>query len=1368
MTQRHTQYFSKGQLQDISPSLQPDGTYRSGRNVRLLYNVDPEGDPKEGRSLALEVMAGTSPAYSLPDGYWPLGEIDTDLGLAVLSTNGMFSEIGLVDPDSYGVGILPAGAIRPKGFAYVYYTLYNDQYDPNNERLELYAGDHIQLTTITENELITRIQWVDGVDGHGIRTLNLNRCWEEGGGLYHRQIQLGSLTTYPRHLSIHQMMVMPEVNFGSLDYERRIDGNLLSGGYQITYRYRTLDGHASPWAPITTRPYFVSDKPIPTNPSISHHVRYMGASGVATQDGLRFVLAGVDSRWNTLEVAVLYHRGSVGVERALLTQRIELDTLANDLASIPIEVKTFSGTALNTAEFLSQQQSFERVQSIASLNSRLYAFNVDTTPALAVDASQVSTEFCEQLFTPDTTAAPTFKPKPNPENPYRQDGDKLTNSLPETVTRQLSLYNTRFGGKVFASLPIIEDYNHNKGVQVATRLAGYRRGETYGFAAVCRDTRGIPYFATPLADITFPDWSGLPPARDNKTVQVGAVFNNIKLPKSMVYARNGKRRLGSIEIVRTQASGRLDFQALAINCTVNVPENSTTAESDQGYKKIEPHASWNNGFRLANTGIGGGPSHYGPHWTKTENTNIKNQGAIVEISFKGRTNDPTVTINKSYWATLHAPDVLTTGILPDLSKSPSSRLEMLGAAHGSQGNEIRLTIAELLEDPIGSGNFVDPFPSGRGGPLHIYTKNYKTNGQLLAGGDANGRPKLGDKTRIKSWFLHNQSRTDVSYSNIDTDNDKLIFSPYQSLFPQYREGAFAGTNQPEYRIRWGTAGNPRPGQKHGPWNFVDAFLAPGTIVACLKDWEAVDVIESPDSYVSLAIVNHVKSADPQPAADERSYYPTGYFLPITDEVLAELPIEADSSGQQIAYILSGVEVFGGDTYVNLVDLCRLYPLWDNGCERRNSYTPDFGVGHIVPMESKFNYALRQGRSLANNAMYSQEAACENRFLHATNGIAFGQPEEWNINEVLVTKETIAIYKPLPSTVILAHNRKYSIYVSQPKLYGERDDSFRQWRPADYYDLDGTKGEGVRMEVLLGGLYAWQERDYGRVRARDRAIIPTSVGELTTGTGKDLDGIDYAGQGVGLHEFNALSVSADRAYWIDSEQKLLCRFSQAGKDDLSDRGHAHDLFTLTLPDHRAAKFSLGVDHRSGDVWITYGQQLVNQTRTVLYNEKLDVFIGEQDCQPARYTMWRGKLYGIHPGKKHQIHVLASGAAGIYFDQSYLAEVEWIVNPQVMYPKVFDNAAITLTGRDALVSMTMRTQTDQQIVDLRPGVDYRVAFRQGQLWFPLMNLVPRDGDVDPRLRDQYLIMTLSIDSTQLSVSDRFTLTGADTLYRLSPRY
>jgi hypothetical protein len=1306
-------------------------------------------------------------------GYTSIGEIDTDLGLVVFSHNGVQSEIGLVDPDSDSIDILAANAYRPAGYRFAYYTLYNDQFDPNGDRLDFATAPHFQPTTEQENKLISRIYWAVG--NQGLRLLNLRLCFDAAGQFYHDSILSGALASYPRHLSVHQMDVLPDVAFGSLEYERRIDGSLLSGGYQISYRYRNADGHASPFAPILTRPYFVSDKAIPTNPEISHHARYMGASGVTTSDGLQFRLTGVDLRWDTLEIAVLYHRGAVGAERALLTHRIPLSTNPADSTSILISIISFTGTSINTAEFLSQQQNFETVQTVASGNNQLYVGGVKLTPALLVDATRVTHGFCEQLFRPDTTVAPTFKEKVNPENPSRKDGDKLTNSFPSTTTRKTALYIDKAGQPVYRNLLVENDYDHSKGVQVATRLTGYRRGETYPFSMVCLDTKGIPYFAVPLGDITFPDWAASPPTRGQSikipilggsitisiplysTAHLGVTFNGIRLPASMVYTASGKRRLGSIIICRGEASGRIGFQALAVNCTVNVVTDSSVEDSDQGFKTVKPHSSWNNAFSVKNSGFGGGPSHFGPHDNRVIDTNVINQGAIVEISFKGKTEEPAYTINKAYWVTLHAPDVLTRGGLPDLTSDATARLQLLGSAHGASGNEIRMDIAEQRPR----------FPQALDGPLHVYTKNYRTNGQMLAGGEANGRPKLGSKTRIKRAFTHNRESRKFIYADIDPENEKLVFDPKVSLMTQINDVHFNGTTQPEYRLRWGSGGNYRLGQSKWAWNFIDAILHPGAIIAKLLDWETVDVIESRSSYVSLSVVNFVKGADIQPAADERTYIPTGYMLNITDELLSTLPVDTDKAGKVTAFVINGAEVYGGDTTVSLVDICRLYPLWSEDCERRNSYTPDYGVGHIVPMESQYNYGLRQGRSLANNGMYTQSAACENENLHATGGIAWGQPEEWNLNDVLTPKETIALYKPLPATVKLTDDRPASIYSSQPKVYGERDDSYRQWRPLDYTDLDGSKGPVMRMEPILNGIYVFQRRDYGRLRARERAIVPTSVGELTTGTGKNLDGVEYGGHGVGLHEFNAMVNGGIRLYWLDSERKLLCRFSQAGRDELSEREHAHDLFMLSVPNLGVDKLAMGIDERHGDVWITYGKAFVSATRTVIYNEKLDSFVNDQtDCQAVRYVNWRGKLYGINPLHKEQTHIYGTGPLGVYFDRQYNAELGWIANPQAIYPKTFDNMAISVEGYPALVQLEMRTRSDYQVVNLLTHP--RVRWRESRLWMPLMSEQPGAGRrANPRLRDQYLSLLLTIDPTRLGPGERFSLTATDILYRLSPK-
>lgn len=1314
---RHTSLFSAGMVGDVDEALQPDATYRDARNLRLLYNTapdDPSLTPQEkatkGKSLSLELIPGTTLATMLPDGYRVLGKgVYTPLGLIVWLTNGLNAEIG-----------------RIQRFPWRYETLYNDRLDPNGDRLSLHLGDRLQARVVTENAHSCRVYWVDNY--HGLRVLNLWLAFDSAGQAYH------AVGAYPKFLSVHQMDAQPSLTLARMAFESRIDGSLLSGAYQLSYRYRAKDGHPSPWAPLTL-PVWVTDQPLPLVESApNHHVRYFGAAGAQTSEGLRFSLTGLDTRWDEVEVALLYHSANLGVERARIVKIVQ--TTAN----LTVDIAQFTGTAVPIESFKMAFQTLPRVGTFGIANNMLYPGNVTQQEPLTINADKFRADFTSFDFCADTTNEPKFVERENLANPSRKDGDKLTNSPRQRKTLSRIKYTSKTGFPQFEYNTVADDYINNKGQLVQMLFRGYRRGETYGFGAVCRDDKGNKYYVQALGEITMPTLDKFSTSRfdpiSNQWLlrSLGVVLNGIRIPYNVAYYPDGKRRLSSIEIVRTEPSGRIGFQGVILPCTTNAdPNNDDLIEEDRNLKKIEPSISWNNAFNLEYAANAGGSGHLSTHMSA-----IQQGENVADIH-------PAFALNKAYWATIHAPDVLIKGVLPE--NSPAHRLELIGAAHKSTvSNEIRLAMAKPTDPPDAS--------------LMFYTKNYKVNAQLLALGDSHGRPVIGSKSRVRTWFLHNQMNNEKLYENIDPDDPKAKFNPNQNLYPDVGYDRINGTTQPTYRPSNGTP------------NWADSVLEPNSIVCKTQDWEIVDVIENKSSYVSVNLVNFVGPPTLTTPPDEWVYQPTGYVLPITDYVLSDLPTELDAAGNVAYFVINGAEVYGGDTYVNLFDFAQLYPRWEINCNRRAGYTADYGVGRIVPIESQFNIPMRAGRSLANNAFFPQAAACDNEVPHTTGGISWLQVEDWNMAAVMNPKETIALHNPLPHGIIPVADRIYSIYYSELKTYGEREDSFRKQLASNYYDLEGTKGPIMLLETLLGGLYCWQTDDYGRVRTFDRGLIPSSVGELTTGSGKALDGIEYSKQGFGLQQFSAFTADEGRAYWVDVRRKTLCRFSQAGKDELSERERAHDLFHVLLPSDasRLKKIELTLSPDDKELWVSWDVAATSTQAaihgTLVYTEALDLLSGWSDLVGDKYLLFGTTLLATNPAKRNQVDECGVGLPGQFFGVTYPAYVTWVVNPFPKQPKKFDNMYLTVNeqGRDALVGLRMRTATDLQELNLIDGVDSGVEYRRGRLLMDLLEPIDENAeDSRPRLWGHTLRLELLINPLRLPPFGRLTLMAADTLYR-----
>ncbi len=1321
---RKINVFSGGMSGDVDDTLQPDGTYRDNRNFRLLYNtavnqseVTAPEEALNGKSLSLELIPGTVLATVFPAGYRALHKgTKSPFGLIVFLTNGENAEIGLI-----------------RNNPWTYQTLYSDTRDPNGDTLDLHAGDRLQAYVITENAGVCRIYWTDNVSGHGSRVLNLNLVFNEAGVPYH-----ASASPYPKWLSVHNMDAQPVLDPPEVNFKKRIAGNLPSGAFQVTTRHRLKDGHDSPWSTLSPV-LWVYDQTMPeTDTPMNHHRRYMGAASVPTNEGLQYELSGIDTRWDEIEVALLYHSANVGVERA----RIVAILPATEHTRI-IDITQFVGRAVTLESFRTSYQTLTRVGTLTSANNLMYQGDVDQQQPLTINNEKFKAEFTSFDFCADVTNEPKFTAMANPANPSRQDGDKLTNSPRETRSVSTQRFINRNGFPQLKEHLVVDDYVNFKGQLVQHLFRGYRRGETYNLGAVCRDDRGNQYFVQPLGEVRIPTLSEQPTSYYDQQKgrwllrSLGLKLSGIRIPYEVAYYPSGKRRLSTIEIVRTDASGRLGFQGVIMPCTTNIPFNGVI-EDDQRGKKVEPAIGWNNAYTLPYNAGTAGVGHRATHRSA-----VQTGDKVKDI----RADD---AANKAYWQQIHAPDVLIEEKLPELS--PACRLQLVGTAHKSTlSNEIRLSLAAAKD-----GN--------RDASMMFYTKNYKVNGSIKQNGDSYGRPKMNDSTRIRTWFRNDSAELKLK-ENVDPDDPEITFGSAQNLHPFIGGDQINKTTQPAYRP---------PTQ--GVENRVDAILQLGAVIAKTQDWETTDVIESNSSYVSVHLVNFVQPPTNTAAADELIYVPTGYVLNTTDQVLDSMPFETDTAGNKRFLVLNGAEVYGGDTYVNLFDFAQLYPYWEINCNRRYGYTTDYGVGRIVPIESKYNLSMRAGRSLANNAFFPQAASCENEVPHSTGGIAWTQAEDWNISSVLIPKETLALYSPQPKGTVLVSDRIYSIYNTQPKLYGEREDSFRKQLVNDFVDLDGTKGRVMRLESVFGGVYCWQEFEYGRVRTYERGYVASSVGQLTTGAGKVLDGVEYSKQGLGLQQFNAFVADENRVYWIDGIRHSLCRFSQAGNDELSEREKAHDLFFVLLPKNGPMEdVELTTNPIHKEVLVSWSvrnrvDNSISRRGTLAYSEALDTVGGWYDQYPDKNLLFDNILLMTDPDNPHKLYEAGVGLPCHFFGKYYPAKLTWIVNPTPMYPKKFDNMflSVSLAGRKALVKLDMVTENDRQALDLRDQVDSGVQFRRGRLMMPLLQEIEEDAEESmPRLWGKTLRLTLHADASLLEQGDRLTLLASDTIYRLINR-
>ncbi|MCE7039232.1 hypothetical protein [Dyadobacter sp. CY312] len=1348
-----TNTFLGGMKGDMDRHIQQNSTYRFAISARLLWNStnDPsktlEENVKNGVSLAIVNARGNRFEIALCDGYKLIGSINSNEGTLMLLTNGINSEIGIFDLND---NIFGANHVK-------YTTLFNDRFDPNGDKLNFKQRYYAHGFYVYENEFTRRFYWTDGHNQK--RVINLALFFDKQAKPIHKQ-GCDAISVYPKSMSVHAFDERMDLVFPRLKFQERIVGRCKSGQYQLVIKYLSDNSHSSVWSP-DSRSVFVTDQKMDgsvvtagiTYDEIvgyqsNHHNRTMGESNIMTDEGLRWQLTGIDTRWDKIVVGYIYHTTSIAFQEA--TEYKTLDITGSEMT---VDIIGHTGTAITKAELNQRFETQMSVGTIAQQENRMWDGNIELLPDMTLDLSQVKVKPIARYYNPDSTREPKFTAKFNPVS-GRDDNDPITNSTTEIPSFTLSNFT---GDNETYGAGVKKDYVNYKGQLFNFLYKGFFRGETQPFALVVIDRKGNPLFAQHITDYTFPnqydtkdpegnvtDWtlSRQNPDGSFDLRIMGAMLSNISLPSKILYDKFGKLNVSGFMIVRTERIKRIANQGLIFNC--NISPNGSTVTQNDAY--VHPMIFWNNNYSVNPTPLDIPDAHR--YFAGIDGSTYL-QNKEHHLSWPA--------FSAGSFFNYHSPDILIEEKLSE--ELTKGKFEKVGFVHKAYSET------------------VDIFSS------HHYSKLYKTSPIDFADEMVkikNSRAKIGSQSRIKLAMIHDQSSVHI-YPKFDPEtsdqNDYRVH--VQAFFPHNGLGS------------------------QGQWK---ATQQPNSVILKLMDWKLVDSIESPNSKASFSIVNWKVTPDvyytdnDESSLEKRRYFSTGHFQPITEEILNKAAKTFNANGTVKDYVFNNIEVWGGDCYNTLFDFTRLYPDYQNCVQFSNAY-PDYSVSLIAPIESKYNLSLLYGRKFAANAVMPMRTSCTGENKHLSNGIKPIQPEDWSYNEVLLLQETAKFYTPKPADVKIVTSRPSTIWWSPKKVYGELEDSYRQRLVYDYGDAIGEHGSIQRFVQAFNYLYCIQESGFGLLQTNLKTMIPSDTGDIFVKSADVFSGVQYYSKTYGTQHPNSAWARENQLGFTDARNGKILVFSQAGlKKESEEDGLNDPIMAKTIYFDRSIEHDpengifvdivAAVDKENEDVLITFHHQIpmqvpgniddrINELKsfTIHYNLNQNLFHGFQPFTPYIYFNNGRYLLSTRPevGKENQVYIHNHGKYGQWYEQYHPTRIIIEVNPQPNAEKVYDNAVINVNeeGFRRISEIIGKCKENSHNLILTEKVsgalvypDDRADYRESSLKLPLHEY-DWEG-LKERLRGKVLRLEIVIDNSQQDIDgidQQVAITSIDTLFRLS---
>ena len=278
---------------------------------------------------------------------------------------------------------------------------------------------------------------------------------------------------------------------------------------------------------------------------------------------------------------------------------------------------------------------------------------------------------------------------------------------------------------------------------------------------------------------------------------------------------------------------------------------------------------------------------------------------------------------------------------------------------------------------------------------------------------------------------------------------------------------------------------------------------------------------------------------------------------------------------QTRYIVSGIQIFGGDCYINILDIKRsiidfglLYLRMQVLSQEYNpathaypkafqypSMTTGYSLGEalIVPLQSEMNLSLRLEKHIAKDRSYSlafSNPIGDDIVVTAqpfANGIKwrnyddliiqYPQHEQYLYDDSYTSKHVDIKYPAYPEYLDRNNIWPARMRFSEKKTPGEIIDSYRIFKVENYRELNKLGGRITNLFAQGDRLYYFMDRLIGYIPVGERAMQSGQGGyAVVMGVGGEYERADDRDKFFGVQHMFGIVQVPDGFVWFDSIKK----------------------------------------------------------------------------------------------------------------------------------------------------------------------------------------------------------------------------------------
>lgn len=351
------------------------------------------------------------------------------------------------------------------------------------------------------------------------------------------------------------------------------------------------------------------------------------------------------------------------------------------------------------------------------------------------------------------------------------------------------------------------------------------------------------------------------------------------------------------------------------------------------------------------------------------------------------------------------------------------------------------------------------------------------------------------------------------------------------------------------------------------------------------------------------------------------------------------------------FIFDGIEVFGGDVYVNMFNCQKSITI--TGANPTSAVNAN-GIGLTVsfPVESKINIAMRRGRHGFRDGNYISAVT--------GNGVSGAQPENFIIDEHYLSENVPGYtFSNLPEDFTSVEERYSAIYLSDPKIVGELNDNFRRFPALNERFMEITNGKVTALIRDEGKLFCWQEGGVLYLPMEEPSAVGTNIGEAVyIGVGGIIDRYDERTEHYGLQDRFGIKKLDDGFLWCDVRKGKMLYMDASGKpikiavirgvnNYITEflRGSDIQANPRTSNPMTGYGICIGYDERYDEAYVTFHTQTTSKTSfTIGINMLKKAFTAFYDWTPAMYIEHNNMLFGVPDSQYTEYTSPGIGSAG----------------------------------------------------------------------------------------------------------------------------